>query len=378
MPDLATFINDQVDSGAVASFVNDARSQFRINMPDGSVTNYLGARLLPVVLQTDNIVEDGGIDWIAPIGVDGTLYSRVPLRQAMEGQSALYRLGVNDAGAQLTPKDYDFIVQAVRKGNIPGAQEVLRNFLLVAAIKPLNDIIEKQRWQAIVDAQIIRRGDNDYREVVGYENPTGHRVTIASGTTAAPTGWYDSAHDPFTDIQAIADSMGTVTHIVTSRRIVSALAAHPMVKNRVGLTTFTASGDLTTLAGRATVDAINGTLQADGLPPITVYEGFYNDEYGNRKRFLRDDAFVMLNASAIEPEATIDANPNYIRPGSLGFVGMGINAGQTQPGRNVYLSVNANTKAPSLRGEGTQRSLPIIRDRENNQRIGVINIPRPQ
>jgi hypothetical protein len=73
--------------------------------------------------------------------------------------------------------------------------------------RPLLEVIEKQRWQAIIDASVVRIGDNGYGETVTYPNPTGHRVA-AGGT------WSDNAYDPYADIMALAEVLAVKGYVV--------------------------------------------------------------------------------------------------------------------------------------------------------------------
>ncbi len=371
--DLAKIIADKLADGSITSFVNDARAGFALTMPDGSTVDYVGARYLPLV-NRENAFDEDGIYFRSVIAYDATRYAPVVPRGGMESEPISVRLRTNDTGAQLTGRDYDVIVQLARLNRIDGVERILQDFLLTQIIKPLNDLIEKQRWAAIADGIVKRRGDSGYQEDVPYANPAGHRATIPSGTNAAPAGWYDPAYSILNDIFAMADKLGVVTDIITSRRILSLMSMNNEIKAYGGMAVTNVNGQTQTLSGRVLSDSIDNILRSNGLPGITLHEATYEQLNGARVRYLRDTAFVMLNSSSIDPVVVSD-RPELIAPTTLGFVGNGIATAQTTNGKAVYLRVNGNRKAPNVECEGTQVSLPILRNADGRQRLGILNIP---
>lgn len=373
MADLAKIIADKLDDGSITSFVNDARAGFALTMPDGSTVDYVGARYLPLV-NRENAFDEDGIYFRSVIAYDATRYAPVVPRGGMESEPISVRLRTNDTGAQITGRDYDVIVQLARLNRIDGVERILQDFLLTQIIKPLNDLIEKQRWAAIADGIVKRRGDSGYQEDVQYANPAGHRVTVPSGTTAAPAGWNDPNYSILNDIFAMADKLGVVTDMITSRRILSLMSMNNEIKAYGGMAVTNAQGQAQTLPGRVLSDSIDNILRSNGLPGITLHEATYEQLNGTRVRYLRDTAFVMLNSSSIDPTVVSD-RPELIAPTTLGFVGNGIATAQTTNGKAVYLRVNGNRKSPNVEAEGTQVSLPVTRNAEGRQRLGVLNIP---
>lgn len=375
MADLAKLIADKMADGSITSFVNDGRAGFTLNMPDGSTVDYVGARYLPLV-NRENAFDEDGIYFRSVIAYDATRYAPVVPRGGMESEPVSVRLRTNDTGAQLTGRDYDVIVQLSRLNRIDGVERILQDFLQTQIIKPLNDLIEKQRWQAIADGIVKRRGDSGYVEDVAYANPDGHRVTVPSGTAAAKTGWYDPDYSILNDIFAMADKLGTVTDIVTSRKILALMSMNNEIKAYGGLAVTNTQGQSQTLPGRVLANSIDTILQGNSLPGIALHEAKYEQLDGTRVRYLRDDAFVMLNTSSLNPE-TVSEQPELITPTTLGFVGNGIATAQTTNGKAVYLRVNGNRKSPNVEAEGTQVSLPVLLNAEGRQKLGVFNIPMP-
>ena len=188
---------------------------------------------------------------------------------------------------------------------------------------------EKQRWEAIVSASVVRSGDNGYTETVSYSNPANHRAA-AGGT------WSNDSYDPFADILAQADlleSKGyTVGRIITSRTVLSILAGNDKVKARTGVATINASGQITATAGRATRDAINGALERDGLPAIETYDLQYRTQTGTGY-FLSRSAFVLIATTGQDESIDLGDTNSLMVENTLGYTAIGRATGQAAPGR---------------------------------------------
>lgn len=370
MPSLKEFIQTKVRDGSVSRHINSVTAQFGITTADGQTTNYPFAQVLPLV-NKPNLFEEAAMVMRSLIAVDGTRFSAIPLRTSAEDTSSIVALGANDTGMQVDPEMYDQLIELAEGDDVDGAEQVLNNILDSQVIKPLNDIIEKQRVQGIVDGVVKREGPARYKDWVQLENPAGHRATIPAGTQGAPLGWHGPNYDPIQDLRAAKLKLGTVTHIFTTQRIIDILSMNAAIKNRT---------PLNNVATGAVDEALLAAIfRANGLPAPIVDEEFYDSRQG-RKRFLREDAFVMLNSSAVDPESVEDGI--LLSPTTLGFVGKGIVAGQRTNGRItgfVFSDENyiGQQKAPSFVVEGSQYSFPVIRNRAGAQRLQVYNVPSP-
>jgi hypothetical protein len=374
---LDQFLNELYKDGTLMEYANDPRAQFQIG-----ARTYMGAQILPLVStgERGNVFREEGFAMRSQIAADGTRFSPVPLAKAVRGQGMMIELGSNDTGGYLEGPEFDALNKYLNSNLAPQAIAQVSNFLQTQVVQPLTEIIEKQRWQAICDAQVIRAGANGYQEQVDYDNPAGHRVTVASGTTGAPAGWFDDTHDPLEDIYNLADTLNdkgyTPTRMFASNRVIRLLLRHPLVKASAGrVVSDLATSAVQPRSGRVTLTDLNGLLAEDGLPAIERYDLTYEGRDGSFNKFLRDTALVMVSTNSIDI-TYVDEQP-LLETTSLGYVGLGRTAGKVTNERTVKLEVvgpDQDIKNPRVVAEGTQMTLPII---QNSKAVGVLNIPEP-
>ena len=376
--ELATLINQMEARGDVSAALNDPRAQFRING-----RNYLGARVLPERNVQENAFREYGIEYRSVVANDGTRYSPVQLKGKARTGSFLVELGNSDIGSQLVGPDLEALRRVLNGGSLAGGDATaaiaqITNFLVRSVIRPLVEKNEAQRWEALADAIVYRRGDNGYAEDVTYSNPAGHRVTVASGTVAAPAGWYSPTYNPLNDIYKQADLLANkgypVTAIYTSNRIASLLKNSAEVGKRTnGITYIDAGGNVKTASGRVTLDGINALLAQDGIPPIVTYDLMYDTVDGTR-RFLRDTAFVMVSSNVLTQDEieALTGNSPLPQPTTLGYEAIGIPEGQAASGRVAFLDAYTREKPARVEAKGWQTSAPVILRPEA---VAVINIP---
>jgi hypothetical protein len=236
--------------------------------------------------------------------------------------------------------------------------QVIR-FVDVAVNLALIELNEKQRWDAIITAKVIRKGDNGYTEPVFYPNPPGSRANVAGQ-------WSDPTYDPWPDImgpvQALAALGYTVTRIITSRKVVSILSANPKIAQRAGMQPLVLNSqrNLVQLSNNiVSRDALNNLAGRDGIPPFETYDLSYNTQT-TTARFMPDN--VMVFACTTGRDAEIVAEQEIILvPNTLGYYAVGPAVGQAGSGRVINLQAYTN-KPPRIEVEGWQAGLPVIQD----------------
>lgn len=352
--DLLTFLAQLVKDGVFAMLAGAGAAQF--GPPQRP---YLGATILPERLTEENSYRESGIRYMTVIANDGSRYS--PAQKKDGGEivgSFLVELGDSDIAREFTGRDYDALLRLLaRAGANPtmeAAAQVIRwaDQTLNRALVELN---EKQRWDALVAAQVVRRGDNGYVETVVYPNPTGHRVA-AAGT------WSNDAYDPLTDIFAMADLLTgkgyAVSRIVTSTRVMRILEGNQIVARRfAGVRVLSASE----VFDRVNRDNINAGFQRNGLPAPETYDLTYRDQ-ASRKRFLPDDGMVFLSETGRDETVEIADGVRYL-PDTVGYTAIGRAVGQPAAGRVIRVEAHAD-KPPRLQGEAWQTSLPVVTEPE--------------
>ena len=361
MADIASLVRTLMDDGSVRALAMNPQAQFGI-----APRRYIGAELLPERRVEENAYREDAIRYRTVIANDGTRYSPSQKKSGEIVGSFLVELGNSDIAREFTARDYDALLRLLGSNLSMDAAVTLINWLDRTVNLALAEKNELQRWQAIVDASVVRSGDNGYTETVTYSNPANHRAA-AGGT------WSSDAYDPFTDILAMADLLEgkgyTVGRILTSRTVLSILAGNDKVKARTGVATINASGQISATAGRATRDAINMALERDGLPPLETYDLQYRTQTGSGY-FLSRAAFVLVATTG--RDETIDRADSEDLPtinDTLGYLAMGRAAGQATPGRVLRMQAYED-KPPRIEAEGWQTSLPVITEPEA---IAVIN-----
>ncbi|MCP5016154.1 MAG: hypothetical protein GY938_12920 [Ketobacter sp.] len=331
---------------------------------------YLGTQFLPERNVAENMFREGAVRYRTVIANDGTRYSPVQHRAGGElSGSFAVELGSQDIGRTFNSDDYDGVRKFLATGaNMEAAAKVIGwsdQMINIAMI----ETIEKQRWQAVVDSQVLRQGDNGYREVVNYVDPAGHRV-------AAGGNWSDPTYDPFDDIitmkELLEDKGYEVTGTYCSTTVQHIMLRNPLVKNRVGATiiTPTAVTTVNTVQYTQTTDAALATaFAAVGVPAPSIYNKRYWTQSASF-RFLTETVLVFVCSTGQDVEVRSNLDPDTVRfiPDTLGYAAVGIATGQATPGRVIRLEAFEN-KPPRLEAEGWQMSLPVITEPEA---LGVI------
>lgn len=350
--DIFTLIQQMREDGTVDAIARRVLAQF------GRIGRVLiGAQLLPERPVEQNEYTEDRIEYRTIIANAGTRYSPVQLKQGAMVGSALVVLRESDLGNELTSREYDVLLSLLRGGSdIEAAARVAR--FLDNVNQGLIELNEKERWEALVNRLVERRGDNAYSEDVAISNPAGHVLDAA-------LPWTDPTVDPFDEVNAAAqvlrDKGYTPRRIITRSAVGAAIAGNPNTKTRTGRVTIDNTGSLVGIGGRTTMDEINRQLQADELPPIETYDLRYRTSTGTVP-FLQDGAMVIVGETDRTEELDL-GDEMEILDGTLGYVGIGRPAGQARPGR-VLVPTAYDTKPPRVENEGWQTSFPVIQDPE--------------
>lgn len=359
--DIASLVNQLMEDGTVRALAVNTAAQFGI-----TPRRYIGAELLPERTVPENAYREDAIRYRTIIANSGTRYSPTQKKAGDLVGSFLVELGNSDIAREITARDYDALVHLLGQASTMEATANLVRFADRTLNLALAEYNEKQRWDAIVSASVVRTGDNAYSETVAYANPSGHRA-------AAGGVWSSDAYDPFDDILAMADLLEgkgyTVGRIITSRTVLSIMAGNDKVKTRTGVATINTSGQIAATPGRASAEAIDNALMRDGLPPLETYDLLYHTQSGSG-RFLASTVFVMIAATGRDESIELaDTAENLTLNDTLGYTAVGRAAGQATPGRVIRM-VAKEDKPPRIEGEAWQTSLPVITDPEA---VAVIN-----
>jgi Phage major capsid protein E len=364
--DLGTLITQLISDGSFATLLLNPLAQF------GRPTRrYIGATLLPERPVMENQYEELGIRYRTVIANAGTRYSPAQKKGNEIIGSFDVKLGHSDIANEFTGRDYDALIRLLQR--IASGQSNLSENAIAAVtgwfdstiVLALKEFNEKERWDAIVDAQVVRQGDNAFTETVNISNPAGHRVNALGQ-------WSDDSYDPFDDIFAMAEllfSKGyTVNRIITGQDVIFKLGKNAKVRAAVGMhTVATAGGAVQQVAGRATPQQINAYMGENNLPPMEPYNLQYRRQDGT-DYFLKRGTFVMVATTGRNEEIDRGDNEILTMENVIGYEAVGRAAGQAMPG--PASDVKAQTdKPPRVEAQSWQTSFPVIVEPEA---VGVI------
>lgn len=345
---------------------------------------YRGAEILPERIVRRNEYTEAGVRYRTVIANDGGRYS-----PAQKKSGGLYTgsfkvsLGDSDIASDFTGDDYDAVLEML---DLAGTTNTVPQAVAAAVVgwsqSALNLALiehnEKQRWQAVVDAQVIRKSDNGGSETINYPNPDGHRV-------AAGGDWSDPSYNILGDLLArkrfMAKKGFTLNRSYCSTEVLGVMLQNESLAKAAGKSVITvqANGTLQQSASAFTEADLNGLMSANGLPSITTYDRTYFLDDGTTERFLKRDVFVMVCTTGRTENVSLIYAPDTALPfrpinNTLGYLAVGRPVGQRTQGRVLRIEAKDN-KPPRLEGEGWQTSLPVLTEADALTVITGITLP---
>jgi hypothetical protein len=350
MTTLYELLERMEDDGSLESLINNPLAQF------GNQGQFLGATILPERLVPSNSYEESQIRFRSVIANSGERHSPAQRRSSgrMTGTFQV-TTGSSDIASVFDARDHDAIVDLLGRNQDMEAAAFLSQWLNANIIFPLRTLVEKERWEALINAKVIRTGDNGYYREIDYPNPSGHRFD-------ADNPWTDPSHDPFEDIFAGADQLRdkgyTVNRFICRSSTLRRLTRHPLVRSRMGNITVNAAGDAFAGFG-ATSAQVNGYLNGENLPSIETYDERYFTESA-AYHFIGEGDFVMIATTDLDETVTGPAEDGDVYlPSVLGYTAIGRPSGETTAGRASVIEVSER-KPRTITAEGWQETLPVI------------------
>jgi hypothetical protein len=355
--ELRQLVDMMLDNDEFVAIVNNPLAQF-----GPKNRRYLGPSLLPEVRKTQNVYKETYIQYRSIIANAGTRYSPPQIKGNALIGSMTVELAESDIASDFTAQDYDTVLDLIAKLDgvteisqvPPRAVTTLLRWVDITINRPLLEFNEYCRWQAIVDAEVQLRGDNNFSEDVLYSNPSGHRF-------AAGDSWSDDTYDPYDDIVAgynkLIEKGYNVSRMITSNAVKMILLNNAKIKQRLGFLAI-AGGSVVGLPGVASLDALNARLQSDGLPSIETYDLQYKTSTSTQY-FLARDVFVMVATTDRDEDIDTGEDNVFTVTSTLGYVGIGRPANRATSGRATVVEYNDKKGAP-VTAQGWQTSLPVI------------------
>ncbi|MGL5926361.1 major capsid protein [Chroococcidiopsis sp.] len=368
MADIFALHREIVEEGHLETLARDPRIQFGT-----PARRYIGAEILPDRPVTENQFTESDIRYFTSPANDATRYSEPQMKQVAQAATFDVKLGELDIAAQLTGRDFDNI-RKIAIANPTGAKNQLIAWLNTGLNLSLVEKVEIQRWNALLDAAVQIVGTNGKVSTVPLDNPVGHRITVPSGTTAAPTGWYGN-EDPMDAIFAMKTFLSgkgyELLRVIGDSEITNALVTNPVMQSRLGTLTI-AGGELTSRVGLVSKQALDAYIQSFGIPAIEEYNLTYRTQIGTGF-FKRRGTLAFICATGRSEtidngDATLSVLENV-----AGYNAVGLAVGEDNPGRVIRTEAR-NLKPIGIYGQAFQTSFPVLTEPEG---VGVLTIPRP-
>lgn len=375
------------NTGQFSDLAASALSQF-----GNSGLPLLGASILPERMEMQNSFRDDGIAIEGEIGQSGADYSPAQLNEAFGEYGLNYSLGKIDAASQLKGREIETIIQYLTKvrpadtSPVISAAEILTTWFDKGVMSSLAKVIEHQRWQAIVDGAVKRRGANGYTEDVTYPYPAGYQTTVAaSGTVGAPAGWYDrnpaTAADALEDLlaakQRLMDAGYTLNRIISKSSIKTVFMRNGKVRQSAlpqGATRSTSQSD------------IDAMLSSYGLPAWETYDAVFKYRNPNNANVMTSvayldrvgfDPIILLASTDLDAQINLGKDNGVLTlPNTLGYYALGRPEGQTEYGKVAKVLLYDEKYPPSVYGEVVAKGLPIINARVMGG-INILKVPKP-
>ena len=354
MADLKTLIENAKRDGYFTDVATNPLAQFGTDS-----RRYIGAELLPEKTVRDRAFRETAVKFRSVIANAGSRYSPVQKKDGDLFASFLVELGQSSIGREMLPPIYDALMELVSMSDEDMSALNLADWADLVLNDALMQFNERQRWQAIVSASVVRLGDNGYSETVAYANPSGHRFNAAAA-------WSNPATDPFVDILQAKDLLENkgfrVSRIVTSTPVRSLLLRNPNTKEAVS--------NLSNSAGMTSIPALNNYMETNEMTQIETYNLQYRTSSGTGY-FLPRNVFAMFATTG--QDVTLDTgDAQRFLSDTLGYTAVGRVVGEPAPGRMI--SVTARESYPKgVEGEGVQESLPVVTEPEAMVIIGGIS-----
>ena len=376
---LTQFLGEFQASGRLAIIANDTRISFGDENRRLLLSRYLPPRLSPTNVIIEEIVRFG-----QAIANDGNPLSP-PQKKAPPVASLpmTVKLGHIDIAMQMGAKDWHDLGVLVNQTDQSAAEDFIARWLTRNVRLAIESKAELQRGQALTNAAVVVSPMDMDDFTISLPDPAGHRLTIPSGTIAAPAGWYLSTYDPFyEDIlpmkRFLADKGCEVMSIIYSSRVEGVLLSNDTVTRRMpgGVSLVVDSvGQLTSVMGASSQSGLGAVFQANGLPVPVVYDQRYSTQMGSF-RYIGDENMLFICATGQSENLvypTESGLKSQIVEDTLGYYGIGVSAGHSEPGLNISQEIRTS-KPVGYKVEAYQDSFPVITQPEA---IACLKIPVP-
>lgn len=371
------------DANAFSISANDPTLQFTVGR-----TPLLFSSVLPERNVTSNVFRDDSIRFRTMIANDSTRYSPPQKKNGMLMGSVSVELGDSDTASDMSMQMYEAFINMLDRGITQEALATVLRFFQSTVSEPMAILRERHRVDAIANGFVVRRGANRFTETVTFLSPAGHRVTVPTGTTGTPAGWYSPAYSILNDLKAakrFLESKGyRISRVITTSDIMNDCFYINNEIKQWGLITLQApnGGTAVSLQTRTEQVSISNALTSIGFPVPEVYDaGYYTQALetstnpAERQGYIKflENRFIILCETGRDDSIDLGADQPLIVFNTLGYTGIGKATGQLTPGVATKVE-NFTGKDARIEAMAWQTSFPVINEPEGYM-VFTINPP---
>jgi hypothetical protein len=372
MPDLLTIAQKFMDDGRFSKILRNPMAQFG---DPNSRREFMGAKLLPEEQKPTNMYEEAGVQFLSVIAQDSNALTPPKLQSSTLFGSTTVKFGHHDIKVELNGQELEALMQLMAMNQEGLAEQRLLSWVDSSVSLSLKIKQEKQRWQAVVDAQVPRLLGDGSTETVVYNAPNTHRFHAADD-------WSDNTFDPFDDIakawQILWDLGYEVAYNITSSPVAGILGKNAKVRANAGYLNVDSSGSVVPVASRnfgtAVVNEViaRSSTPSQPLPAIQTYDLNYVNPDGSRQYFLPRNCFVVIGRTGDRRPILANDELFYLDD-TLGYYGIGRVTGYDEFGP-IFKGKVKDEKPRSISAEGYVTGFPVIFSKNMEAIVVIRNI----
>lgn len=359
--DIGALCNFLVNRGDFNSNLNNLLAQWGPQNRVLRSANFLPPRL--ITLNEDTIDR---VNWRSVAAQDTSRHSPAPLLDGGEMFGSIrYKLQDSKLARQLTPADYDGIVAYLRRSMPMEAAAKLMGLFDSLIIQALAEHDELANCDAIVTGGYARRGNNGYFEYTKGPDLENHRVVMGED-------WSDPTVNPWlyiiTRIAVLTNKGFEKSGIrsMTTDQVRTILKNNPFTAIRAGKSNLVTNSDGTiraqTIDGLITDDELDNIFKSLGVQVPLTHDLRIPTRTGERRAF-KEGALAFIAATGQTEEVIYNQEAGTVPlvvDDTIGFNGIGVANGQSEPGRRSATRVFDNQSDARVEFEGWQTTGPVI------------------
>ena len=327
------------------------------------------ARFLPVIqTETNTVYEEVVKVGAGFVANDGSPMSAPQIKQVgVSGMGVTFQLGHYDIASQFDARELSDLGKLLNSGTDKAlAEQYLTNWMITRLRMAIEKKTELARIDAIINGKCTISPLDSAPYDIKYPLPNNYRRQF-------PNFW-DSALNPLIEVFApllieFRDKGFEIDSIITSNKVFNSWQLNTAIAYMTGGSfVFDSQGRFRNVGYRLGASVVQGAFIEQGLPEVTIFDTHYEDQLGNRRRYVPDDIIIVIGRTNRNQLIDVtDLNQRILRRelirGTLGYVAEGISLGNTVPGMTMRLKTSED-KPVGVYGSAWVERFPIYMESE--------------